>query len=595
MSTDSTYLPGIVKYFREWVGRSIGHRFIVWSVSFWIISVLVLALVMWQVGQTQVLSESRQRNVQLASVISRDVNAKIGAILSELRAFSRHLELLSPDLDSQSSAILAQRLAAPNRLRAVYYFDNSDRLLLHVSDPLAGLQLLRSAAEIVSRPPIQPAEEVSAAYRMTNSVGTHLSDVTFSGLDRIPVFYVGTRLTFPDGAARVVVVEVDLRDVWQRIDLSMVGQSGFAYAVSREGVLIAHPDPALLGRRMPQELASLTRGYEGSTTYVDPARHGPVVAAYSPVGGSTDWGIVIQQDEAELNAVVLNMGISVIGISVALAILGTLGILFLIRNLTEPIVELTKITQGIAHTGRLTKTITEHQSDEIGQLSRAFDQMIERLQTSEGRVATAAAEERNRLARDLHDAVTQTLFAATLIADVLPVLWKRKPEEGLKRLEELRQLTRGALAEMRMMLLELRPATLDEAQLEYLLRQLAESITGRSRVPVTVVVEGPCSLPVEVKVALYRIAQESLNNMAKHAQAKQAIINLHSEPERVILRVTDDGNGFDPASIRPDSLGLGIMRERARSIGVRLSIESEISQGTSIEAIWNRGSNAEAL
>ena len=85
---------------------------------------------MWQVGQTQVLSESRQRNVQLASVISRDVNAKIGDIVSEIRVFSRHLELLSPDLDSQASAILAQRLASPNRLRAVYYFDNSGRLLL---------------------------------------------------------------------------------------------------------------------------------------------------------------------------------------------------------------------------------------------------------------------------------------------------------------------------------------------------------------------------------------------------------------------------------------------------------------------------------
>jgi signal transduction histidine kinase len=235
-----------------------------------------------------------------------------------------------------------------------------------------------------------------------------------------------------------------------------------------------------------------------------------------------------------------------------------------------------------------------HKDDEIGQLSRAFDQMIERLQTTEGRVATAAAEERNRLARDLHDAVTQTLFSASLIAEVLPVIWGRKPEEGLRRLEELRQLSRGALAEMRIMLLELRPAALDEAELEYLLRQLAESITGRSRVPVTVKVDGQCPLPIEVKIALYRIAQESLNNMAKHARAKQVIVNLHCEPERVILRVTDDGKGFDRASIRPDSLGLGIMRERAASIGALLSIESEVGQGTSIEAIWSKGRNAEA-
>jgi signal transduction histidine kinase len=581
-----------VKRFRDWMNRSIGRRFIVWSVSFWIFSVSFLALVMWQIGQTQVLSESRQRNVQLASVISRDVNAKIGAIVSENRVFTRHLELSSPDLDSQASAILAQRLASPNRVRAIYYYDSSDHLLLHVSDPLESLLPLKSTAGIVARPPLQPDDEVSATYQQANRVGTHLSDVSFRGLDMIPVFYVGTRINFPDVAMRVVVTEVSLQDIWQRIDLSMVGRTGFAYAVSREGVVIAHPDPALSGRRMPQELEPLTRGYEGVTTYLDPERRRPVVAAYSPVGGSTNWGIVIQQDSAELGAGLLNMGITVIAFSVALAVLGTLGILILIRNLTGPIAELTRVTQGIAHTGQLTRAITEHPSDEIGQLSLAYDRMIERLQTSEGRVATAAADERNRLARDLHDAVTQTLFSATLIAEVLPVLWKRKPDEGLKRLDELQQLTRGALAEMRIMLLELRPSTLDEAQLDYLLRQLAESITGRSRVPVAVTVEGQCSLPVDVKIALYRIAQESLNNMTKHAAARHVIVNLHCEPERVILRVTDDGKGFDPATVRPDSLGLGIMRERAKSIGVRLSIQSEIGHGTSIEAIWGRGSNA---
>ncbi len=426
---------------------------------------------------------------------------------------------------------------------------------------------------------------------MANSVGTYLSDVSFSGLDRVPVFYVGTRLDLSDNTSRVVVVEIDLRDIWQRIGLNTVGQSGFAYAVSREGVLIAHPDPALLGRRMPRELEPLTRGYEGTATYPDPASHRPIVAAYSPVGGSTGWGIVVQQDAAELDAGVLNMGMSVIGISVALAILGTLGILILVRKLAEPIVELTRTTQTIAHTGLLTKTIMEHQSDEIGELGRAFDRMIDRLQTSEGRVATAAAEERNRLARDLHDAVTQTLFSASLIADVLPILMQRKPEEGMRRVEELRQLTRGALAEMRILLLELRPATLNEARIDYLLVQLAESITGRSRVPVAVTVEGQGPLPVDVKIALYRIAQESLNNMVKHAQATKATVSLRCEPERVVLRVTDDGRGFDQASIRPDSLGLGIMRERASSIGARLAIQSEVGQGTRVEAIWTGGSS----
>ncbi len=108
---------------------------------------------------------------------------------------------------------------------------------------------------------------------------------------------------------------------------------------------------------------------------------------------------------------------------------------------------------------------------------------------------SATAAERNRLARDLHDAVSQTLFSATLIADVLPRIWERDPAEAGRRLEELRHLARGALAEMRALLLELRPAALAEAELPDLLRQLGEAITGRARIPVELDVGECCPLP----------------------------------------------------------------------------------------------------
>ncbi len=219
---------------------------------------------------------------------------------------------------------------------------------------------------------------------------------------------------------------------------------------------------------------------------------------------------------------------------------------------------------------------------------------IENARLYEQAQQAAVLEERQRLARDLHDAVTQTLFSASLIAEVLPRLWERNPEEGPRRLEELRQLTRGALAEMRTLLLELRPAALVETALGDLLRQLAESITGRARVPVTVTVEGVRSLPPEVQVALYRVAQEALNNLAKHAGASQARVSLHSQPEQVELRISDDGRGFDPEGISPESLGLGIMRERAEAIGAALRIESQIGQGTRITLVWPHTERREA-
>jgi two-component system nitrate/nitrite sensor histidine kinase NarX len=213
---------------------------------------------------------------------------------------------------------------------------------------------------------------------------------------------------------------------------------------------------------------------------------------------------------------------------------------------------------------------------------------VENARLYEHAEESAAAAERNRLARDLHDAVTQTLFSAGLIAEVLPRIWERKPDEGRRRLDELRELTRGALAEMRTLLLELRPSALVEVPLGDLLRQLGESITGRARVPVAVEIEGDCTVPVEVKVALYRIAQEALNNIAKHAGASRASVSLHCQAKGVALRVSDDGRGFDASDISPQSLGVGIMRERAQAIGAELEIESAPGEGTQIAVVWTK-------
>lgn len=207
---------------------------------------------------------------------------------------------------------------------------------------------------------------------------------------------------------------------------------------------------------------------------------------------------------------------------------------------------------------------------------------------------TAVEMERNRLARDLHDAVTQTLFSASLIAEALPAVWESDPNEGRDLLAEVRRLSRGALAEMRTLLLELRPTALVETSLEDLLRQLAEVVAGRKEVSIEVMVEGECAMPPDVHVALYRIAQEALNNVAKHAHASRVTVSLRRSPlegdgqvgQRVKLCVSDDGCGFDPTSVPPDHLGLGIVRERAQAIGATLTIESHSGGGTCITVVW---------
>ena len=198
----------------------------------------------------------------------------------------------------------------------------------------------------------------------------------------------------------------------------------------------------------------------------------------------------------------------------------------------------------------------------------------------------AVAAERNRLARDLHDAVTQTLFSSSMIADVLPKIWERNPDEGRRRLEELRQLTRGALSEMRTLLVELRPAALADTDLGDLLEHQVNAFIARTRLQVGFERSVSYNPPVEVKEAFYRIAQEAFNNIARHAEAAQVRVRLDGEPGKMDLTIQDDGVGFDAQTLEHEGLGLGIMRERARSIGARLEVVSRPGRGTRLHLNW---------
>jgi len=241
-------------------------------------------------------------------------------------------------------------------------------------------------------------------------------------------------------------------------------------------------------------------------------------------------------------------------------------------------------------------------ADRTAALSRANEQLKQEMadrKRAEEALAQKAAEaavaaERSRLARDLHDAVTQLLFSASLIAEALPAIWENNQEEGRELLAEMRRLSRGALAEMRTLLLELRPAALTETGLVDLLRQLAEAAAGRSDLNVHVTADREPELPRDVHIALYRIAQEALNNVIKHARASEATISLRVKPcqaaggdrESVHLSIEDDGCGFDPGRTLPDHMGLAIIRERAERVGAILILESQPNQGTQLIVSW---------
>ncbi|MCO5203832.1 MAG: sensor histidine kinase [Anaerolineae bacterium] len=207
----------------------------------------------------------------------------------------------------------------------------------------------------------------------------------------------------------------------------------------------------------------------------------------------------------------------------------------------------------------------------------------------------AVTDERTRLARDLHDDVTQTIYSAALITEALPRIWERNPDEARRNLVKLRQLLRGALAEMRTMLFELRPASLESADLDILITQLADAFTGRTRIPVQLKLSGENKLPPDVKIACYRIAQETFNNIEKHARAEHVTLILNRQPDELMLTIQDDGVGFGEDAVSAENLGLTIMQERATGIGAELQIESEPASGTQVSLLWSAESEAEAI
>ena len=197
----------------------------------------------------------------------------------------------------------------------------------------------------------------------------------------------------------------------------------------------------------------------------------------------------------------------------------------------------------------------------------------------------AVAAERSRLARELHDSVTQALYSVTLYAEATRMaLSAEKEGVALENLRELHNMAREAMVDMRMLIFELHPPVLEEEGLVAALQARLAAVEGRARLQAQICVEGERRLPLFLEEELFRIALEALNNVVKHARAQRVMVDLRLGPGEVSLAITDDGEGFDPVAVR-GSGGRGLLgiEERVQRIQGSVAIQSAPGDGTRLE------------
>lgn len=193
-------------------------------------------------------------------------------------------------------------------------------------------------------------------------------------------------------------------------------------------------------------------------------------------------------------------------------------------------------------------------------------------------------EERQRLARELHDSVTQSLYSVTLFADATRLALSSENEtEAIENLNELRNMAREAMLDMRLLIFELHPPILEKEGLVAAIKTRLESVEARSGIETEFIVDGDRRLPLPIESELYRISQEALNNVVRHAKAQYIKINLIIKQRRFRMEIFDDGKGFDPILAKQSSgMGLRGINERVTKIHGDLSIDSSPGNGTTI-------------
>ncbi len=367
----------------------------------------------------------------------------------------------------------------------------------------------------------------------------------------------------------------------------------YAFVLDEQGQVLAHT----FGTGFPPGLlyANTVEPDAYQNTAVLQTEAGPVWDVAVPIfdgkAGTARIGISAEGMRNTVSLLTTQMALTVI----AVVTFSLLAATFLTWILTRPILGLVDASQAIAR-GDFSPRVRRWANDEIGDLAEAFNNMAAELErTDELRqerehlrrqllegVITAQEEERRRIARELHDSTTQSLTSLMVGLRSVEACCDDPHVRG--QTEDLRRVIGETVEDIHALAVQLRPAALDDLGLEAALERLVAEWEDRHGLQADLMVHlGHQRLPESVETALYRIVQEALTNVARHAQAHSASVLIERHTEEVVAVIEDDGLGFDPqANPRDGNLGLLGIRERAALLGGSFTIESDPGQGTSL-------------
>ncbi len=572
------------------VPRSLLAHSLIWvAVPFGVLAVsLVLAgIIIYQQTVTALLID---RDRQLAALAGESVSQGLQGYAALLQTLAGNAGLLSDDAAARSAAIESSNRAVRLFNGGLAVTDEDGNLRTFVSSIATATLPAAGRQEFFRNVRAQAAPSFSGVITAPGS-GEPLIIIA------VPLYRQKTQF------AGALLGAVQLRTpLLRNLIVSLnVGSNGYTYLVDSHGRIIYHPNAALIGTDVSgrPSVAQVVLGHSGGTVWqASPAES--YIDGYAPVRAS-GWGLIVQESWEKAVAPTQAHILLLAAIAVFIAVAAMVVMWFGVRQITSPVQSIAEQTARLAE-GETIQPIRPSEVREVDALSRAFARMADQIATYRaglrryvGAITDSQEDERLRISRELHDDTVQSLMAIGRRIE----LYESSEQDAarLVELQELHDMVDETVKGVRQISRDLRPLILDDLGIVPALRTLVRSAReGGGAVPQArfQVSGAQATLTPEQELALYRITQETLNNVRRHARASDVEVSLTYLPHAVSLDITDNGAGFRmPASIaelaQSGHFGLMSIQERAWAAGGDLAIDTQPGHGTHLSVIIPTG------